>query len=254
MSELVSIYPISENALTVCLGDKMDVAINDRVFRLFQYLHRHPNPFWKDLIPAYCTLTVVYDVHVIRKYHPSAFEWVTHEMERALKACKEREILPARKLRIPVCYDSEFGFDIKSLAKTHKLSVDQVIELHTQQTYRVYMLGFLPGFAYMGIVDDKIATPRLATPRKHVPAGSVGIAGNQTGIYPLNSPGGWNVIGRTPHQLFNPQACVDTSVGKGTGFYELLVFFQPGDEVKFYPISKEAYDSFDVRNFNPFST
>lgn len=254
MSGLASIYPISENALTVCLGDKMDAAISDRVFKLFQYLQRHPSPFWKDLIPAYCTLTVVYDVNAIRKCQPSAFEWVRNEMERALKACEEREILPVRKLRIPVCYDAEFGFDIKSLAKTNKLSVDQVIELHTQQTYHVYMLGFLPGFAYMGIVDDKIAAPRLATPRKHVPAGSVGIAGNQTGIYPLDSPGGWNVIGRTPLQLFNPQACVDTSVGKGTSFYELLVLFQPGDEVELYSISKEAYDSFDVRNFNPFAT
>jgi KipI family sensor histidine kinase inhibitor len=111
------------------------------------------------------------------------------------------------------------------------------------------MLGFLPGFAYMGIVDDKIATPRLATPRKHVPAGSVGIAGSQTGIYPLDSPGGWNIIGRTPLQLFNPQVCVHTNLRMDT-----TVFFQPGDEVKFYSISKEAFDSFDVGTFNLLTT
>lgn len=238
MSELVSIYPISENALTVCLGDKMDVAINDRVFRLFQYLQRHPNPFWKDLIPAYCTLTIVYDVGSIRKQHPAAFTWVRNEMERALHACEESEPLPFRKVNIPICYDPAFGFDLKSLAKTNKLSVDQVIELHTQQTYRVYMLGFLPGFAYMGIVDNKIATPRLAAPRKHVPAGSVGIAGNQTGIYPLESPGGWNIIGRTPVVLFDGQA-------------NDSVLFQPGDEVKFFPITKEEFDVFNHPTFDP---
>ncbi len=131
----LSIYPASENALTVCLGDKMDAAINDRVFILFQYLQRHPNPFWKDLIPAYCTLTIVYDVDSIRKHHPLACAWVRNEVERALYECEENETLPVRKLHIPVCYDSEFGLDLKSLAKTNKLSVDQVIELHTQQTY-----------------------------------------------------------------------------------------------------------------------
>jgi inhibitor of KinA len=98
------------------------------------------------------------------------------------------------------------------------------------------MLGFLPGFAYMGIVNDKIATPRLSTPRKHVPAGSVGIAGNQTGIYPLDSPGGWNIIGRTPVTLFDPDG-------------EALTLLQPGDEVTFMPISKEAYETFDADKF-----
>jgi len=246
--EALSIYPASENALTVCLGDTMDVAINDRVFRLFHYLQRHPNPFWKDVIPAYSTLTIVYDVGIIRKHYPSAFAWVRNEIERVLRECQESETLPKRKLLIPVCYDPAFGFDLKSLTKTNKLSVDQIIELHTQQTYRVYMLGFLPGFAYMGIVNEKLAAPRLATPRKQVPAGSVGIAGNQTGIYPLDSPGGWNIIGRTPLQLFNPEVWVHTNHERKDA-----VLFQPGDEVKFYSISKQAFDVFDGRNFNPLS-
>ncbi len=232
MSTQIPIYPINESALTVCLGDRMDVAINDRVFRLFQYLQRHHKPFWKDLIPTCCTLTIVYDVVSIRNYHPSAFEWVSNELEHILHECEGSEPLPVRKLRIPVCYDPAFGFDLKPLAKTNKLSVDQVIELHSQQSYRVYMLGFLPGFAYMGIVNHKIATPRLSTPRRHVPAGSVGIAGNQTGIYPLNSPGGWNIIGRTPVKLFDPEC-------------ESPTLLRPGDDVSFFPISKEEYDSFD---------
>jgi inhibitor of KinA len=250
----LSIYPASENALTVCLGDKMDAAINDRVFILFQYLQRHPNPFWKDLIPAYCTLTIVYDVDSIRKHHPLACARVRNEVERALYECEENETLPVRKLHIPVCYDPEFGLDLKSLAKTNKLSVDQVIELHTQQTYRVYMLGFLPGFAYMGIVNNKISAPRLSAPRKHVPAGSVGIAGNQTGIYPLDSPGGWNIIGRTPLQLFTPMISVNTDHGSDKNSEGTPVLLQPGDEVTFFPITKEAFDSFDVQNFNLLST
>lgn len=236
MSEQVSIYPTGQNALTITLGNAIDPTVNNYVFRLYQQLQRHPNPFWKDLIPAYSTLTIIYDVVSIRKYHPSAFTWVQNEIEQALHECEEREPLPSRKVNIPVCYDPAFGFDLKSVAKTNKLTVDEVITLHTQQIYQIYMLGFLPGFAYMGIVNDKIATPRLSTPRKHVPAGSVGIAGNQTGIYPLDSPGGWNIIGRTPVTLFDPDG-------------EALTLLQPGDEVTFMPISKEAYETFDADKF-----
>jgi inhibitor of KinA len=250
----LSIYPAGENALTVCLGDKMDMAINDRIFKLFQYLQRHPNPFWNDLIPAYCTLTIVYDVVSIRKHHPSAFTWVQNEMERALFECEVIESWSSRKVNIPVCYDFAFGLDLKILAKTRKLSVDEVIAFHTQQTYRVYMLGFLPGFAYMGIVNNKISAPRLSAPRKHVPAGSVGIAGNQTGIYPLDSPGGWNIIGRTPLQLFTPMVCADTDYRGDKTSEGTYVLLQPGDEVTFFPITKEAFDSFDVQNFNLLST
>jgi inhibitor of KinA len=178
----------------------------------------------------------VYDVVSIRKHHPSAFEWVKNEVECAIQEYSNGGTLPWRSLRIPVCYDLAFGIDLKTLARASKLLVDEVIALHTQQTYHVYMLGFLPGFAYMGIVDDKIAIPRLSTPRKHVPAGSVGIAGNQTGIYPVDSPGGWNIIGRTPVKLFDPES-------------ESLTVLQPGDEVSFIPISKSVYESFDAENF-----
>lgn len=239
----VSIYPVSENSLTICLGNELNAVVNDRVFRLYNHLHKQPNPFWKDLIPAYCTLTVVYDIKEMRKHSQSAFEWVSKQLKEATDRCDDAGILPSRQLSIPVCYEPGFGFDLKSLCNAKKLSVDQVIELHVAQAYRVFMLGFLPGFAYMGIVDEKIAAPRLSTPRKHVPAGSVGIAGNQTGIYPLDSPGGWNIIGRTPLQIFNPRVSVLTDT----------VLFQPGDEVRFYPITKEEFHSFDQDNSNPLS-
>ncbi len=239
IAKSITIYPISENALTVCLGSELDIGINNSVFRLYNHLRKQPNPFWKDLIPAYCTLTVVYDVREIRRHNQSAYDWVKKMLEETINQCDDVETVACRKLFIPVCYESVFGFDLKTLAKTKNLSIDQVIELHTLHTYRVFMLGFLPGFAYMGIVHKKIATPRLSTPHKYVPTGSIGIAGNQTGIYPLDSPGGWNIIGRTPLKLFDAHA-------------ENPVLFQPGDEVKFYSITKETFDSFDEKNVNPF--
>lgn len=136
----------------------------------------------------------------------------------------------ADPVRIPVCYDSSLGPDLVSLANTHGLSAEEVIQIHTSRLYSVYMLGFLPGFAYMGTVDPRIQTPRRAAPRTQVPAGSVGIAGMQTGIYPLASPGGWQLIGRTPLPVFQPDASSPS-------------LLQPGDHVQFYPITLQAFET-----------
>ncbi|MCU0357556.1 MAG: 5-oxoprolinase subunit PxpB [Cyclobacteriaceae bacterium] len=239
----VSIFPVGEQALSICFGNKPDKEINDQVFSLYNHLRRQADPFWKDLIPAYCTLTVVYDLKLVRSHSACAFTYVKNSMEQALEKCIDDEGLTFRKLLIPVCYESAFGLDLPALAKSNRISVDEIIERHTAPTYRVYMLGFLPGFPYMGMVPDAIAAPRLATPRRTVSAGSVGIAGNQTGIYPMDSPGGWNIIGRTPVKLFDVHA-------------KQPVLFQPGDEVTFYPITQEAFDAFDAfdaRSFNPIS-
>ena len=192
-----------------------------------------------DIIPAYASLTIVYDVVAIRKQYPSAYEWVRGELERALEIIKEDRIVSVRTIQIPVCYDLSFAPDSKRLAIERKISIEKLIELHTQQTYRVYMIGFLPGFAYIGTVDDRIASPRLKKPRTHVPAGSVGIAGNQTGIYPLDSPGGWNIIGRTPVNLFNVLVADP-------------VLLQSGDEINFFSIAKEEFETFDQNKFNLF--
>eukprot|EP01136_Pigoraptor_vietnamica_P038048 Opistho-1_new@106825 len=134
----------------------------------------------------------------------------------------------ANRITIPVCYDLSLAPDLVELATLHQLSVEEVIQLHTAQTYRVYMIGFLPGFAYMGSVDERIRTARKANPRTKVPAGSVGIAGEQTGIYPLDSPGGWQLIGQTPLPLFD-----------ATRTDPCLL--QPGDEVQFCSISLTAF-------------
>jgi len=232
----ISIYPVGENALTVSLGNEMDTALNNQVFRLYHYFRSQPNPFWTDLIPAYTTLTVVYNSVALRKHYPSAVEFVTHEIQQAIYASIDVELTSGRTVQIPVCYDSFFGLDLKALAKSKGLSVNAIKEIHSAQSYHVFMLGFLPGFAYMGSVNEEIAAPRSSSPRRHVPAGSVGIAGNQTGIYPVDSPGGWSIIGRTPVKLFDPES-------------ESPALLQPGDEVSFIPISKEEFESFDSGKF-----
>jgi inhibitor of KinA len=127
-----------------------------------------------------------------------------------------------------VCYGGEFGPDLEAVAKVHGLKADEIIKLHSSRTYYAYFLGFAPGFAYLGDVPDQIATPRLDTPRKRVPAGSVGIAGNQTGVYPFSTPGGWRLIGRTPVRIFRPSR-------KPMGLISI------GDKVRFRPISREEF-------------
>jgi inhibitor of KinA len=134
-------------------------------------------------------------------------------------------------MRIPVCYAKTFAPDLEDLALQNKISQEEVIRIHTSATYRVYMIGFLPGFAYMGRVDERIVTPRRSQPRTMVPAGSVGIAGEQTGIYPFASPGGWNIIGQTPVALFDVKR-------------KQPVLLQPGDEVTFYSITEHEFTNY----------
>jgi len=183
----------------------------------------------KDIIPAYTTITVVYDIAAIRKItNTAAYKYISEQIEKAISECDWKNESSPREIIIPVCYDISLGIDLPEMSNQKNISIEEIISIHTSATYNVYMLGFLPGFAYMGIVDDKIVVPRLSQPRKNVPAGSVGIAGNQTGIYPLDSPGGWNIIGQTPLRMFdinNTDPCL----------------VKPGDKVKFVSISLEQF-------------
>jgi inhibitor of KinA len=173
-------------------------------------------PYILDLIPAYASLTVIYSPGMVIP------------IEDIIAQATTNISITPRLLKIPVCYDPSLGPDIEAMAVQKGLSVDLIIELHTQQLYTVYMLGFLPGFPYMGKVDERLATPRLKKPRLKVPAGSVGIAGSQTGIYSLTSPGGWNIIGQTPVRMFNPDK-------------ESPCFCSPGDQVQFVPVSLKEF-------------
>ncbi len=150
---------------------------------------------------------------------------VRHEME----AATPRPWTDARLVEVPVCYDLEFALDLEALAARAGLERFEVVARHTASDYHVFMLGFTPGFAYMGTVDASLATPRLSTPRTRVPAGSVGIAGNQTGIYPSDTPGGWNLIGRTPLRCWTPDADEPT-------------LFRPGDRVRFTAIDRREFE------------
>lgn len=138
---------------------------------------------------------------------------------------------------IPVCYDSDFAIDIEEVSKLNGIEIKDIIEIHSEQSYPIYFTGFLPGFLYLGGLDERIATPRKSTPDLSIPAGSVGIGGNQTGIYPLNSPGGWHIIGRTPIKLFNPNQTPP-------------VPFSPGDQIKFKPIDKTEFDQIKKANLD----
>jgi inhibitor of KinA len=158
----------------------------------------------------------------------TVFEWMKKQLTERLEQPAPQDPVNERILNIPVCYEEEFAMDLQQLAITKNISVDEVIQIHTTRQYKVYMLGFLPGFPYMGEVDEKISMPRKPQP-VNIEAGSVGIAGKQTGIYPLNSPGGWQIIGRTPLRIFD-------SAG------EEPTLLRAGDTVQFYSITKNEFE------------
>jgi inhibitor of KinA len=213
------------------VGTEPSEEVYRRLLHVFHILRNDPVPGILDIIPAYNSLTLVYDPLKLQiPEHNSAYFFLQEKLSVLLET--GTGIIPDTQtpVRIPVCYNTSLAPDLEMLAEMHSLTVEEVIQIHTGCVYRVYMLGFLPGFAYMGTVDPRIQTPRKASPRTIVPAGSVGIAGIQTGIYPLASPGGWQLIGRTPLQVFQPDApnpCL----------------LQPGEQVEFYPISLEAFEA-----------
>lgn len=231
-----SIKPVSENMLTIHVGDSIDLDVNKKAFHLYHQLLKNRDNSWLDIIPAYGTISIVYDVVAIRRQQLSAFDWMKSQIEKVMSEIQEETIVPSRQVHVPVCYDAEFAWDADRISKEKHISFNELIALHTSKSYHIFMIGFLPGFAYMGPVDPRIAIPRISTPRTRVLAGSVGIAGEQTGIYPFNSPGGWNIIGRTPLPVFDLNAAQP-------------VLFQPGDQVNFVAITKEEFLSFDRSKF-----
>jgi inhibitor of KinA len=229
------IYPIGDNALTISFGNVISEELNKKVTSLFNHLKASPINGVKNLVPAYSSLTIVYDVAHLKSIINSVtvFEWMKTEVEKLLHLVHLHDC-NTRLISIPVCYDLALATDIKYVAEQNNLSIKDVIDLHIEMEYRVYMIGFLPGFPYMASVIDKIATPRKKQPQKHVAKGSVGIAGFQTGIYPFDSPGGWQIIGRTPVQMFD-KAKDDPC------------FLRPGDQVRFYSISLDQFERVSIQ-------
>lgn len=219
----MKIFPLGEKALTVEFGDVISRELNEAGISLSTSILANPFAGFVECVPAYSSTTVFYDLAKVRTCHPefpTAFEAVRSIVEAHISNSTFALDGPRNLVEIPVEFSEAAGLDLASVANLHQLDVEEIIETFLTQTYRVYMLGFLPGFAYMGEVDERIATPRLERPRMKVPKGSVGIAGRQTGIYPLDSPGGWQIIGRTDLELFDHsknEPCL----------------LSPGDEVKF---------------------
>jgi inhibitor of KinA len=234
----LTISPLGDSAILINFGNKIDETLNRKVLHLFHGLKNEGLPFVKDIVPAYSSLVIIYDLLIMvnkTSVNKSVVEMVTDRVKKILDEDIKISPLSMRKIKIPVCYAVKFGWDLEEIAAQKNLTVEEIIHIHTLNNYRVYMTGFLPGFPYMGEVDERIAVPRRDQPRITVEAGSVGIAGRQTGIYPLDSPGGWQIIGKTPLALFNKE-------------WNEPVLLQPGDEIKFYPITENEFRNYKNRN------
>lgn len=219
--EKVRFLPCGDQAVTVEWGSTIDEHINRQVHAFARKAEELFHPAITEVVPTYRSATV--------HYRPEVFSY--EELKQLLLSltqggAEEAEELPV--VEIPVCYGGEYGPDLLEVAQHCSLTPEEVIARHTAPTYRIYMLGFTPGFPYLGGMDPSIAAPRRKEPRIHIPAGSVGIAGEQTGVYPIVSPGGWQLIGRTPLRLFDPQR-------------EQPILLSAGAGIRFVPIDEETF-------------
>ncbi|ANK60422.1 allophanate hydrolase [Loigolactobacillus backii] len=214
------LIPASDQALNVTFPNRIDPQINLIISRLAAKLSKQAAI--TALLPAFRTLTVFYQPL------ETSLEQIEAVVTTSLQQLDLHKGSEARVVHIPVCYTTEFGPDLEKVAAHAKLDTAELIKRHTKPNYLIYMLGFLPGFAYLGGLDPQIAMPRLTSPRATIPAGSVGIAGEQTGMYPVVSPGGWQLIGRTPIKLFDPQR-------------DQPLLYQAGDYIHFDEISQSEF-------------
>jgi KipI family sensor histidine kinase inhibitor len=211
---------MGDRSVLVELGDEMSPRVNRRVREAFVSLMENPLGGLIETIPSYRSLLIIYD--------PLKLDLVmiTSRMEYLKQKMEGIEIPEPKSLEIPVVYGGEYGPDMEWVARYHNMRVEEVIQLHTGTTYHVYMIGFMPGFPYMGELPENLATPRRETPRTAIPQGSVGIAQRQTGIYPVVSPGGWQILGRTPLKLFNPHHSPPALLEMG----DMVTFVSIGEE------------------------
>jgi KipI family sensor histidine kinase inhibitor len=218
------ILPSGDSLALVEFEERVDPIVNARAIALSHSIAARALKGIRDIVPTYRTVAVHFDP--LKTDVAGLFRYLDQEAAQSLPG------VPAtgETIRIPVCYGGAYGPDLESVAAFAKASVDEVVLLHTAVRYRVFMLGFVPGFAYLGSVDPRIASPRRETPRVRVPRGSVGIAGEQTGVYPQETPGGWQLIGRTPVALFD--------ASRSDPF-----LLEPGDHVEFYAIAAAEFEA-----------
>ena len=222
MEKESGIRPAGDQALLVEFGAEISPALNRRVHEFSRAAGVHKIPGIREMVSSYCSVLVYFDPFLL------SFSEAASRVKEFLDSEPLRAASPAKIKEVPVLYGGEFGPDISFVAHHNQITVDEVIRLHTGETYLVYVVGFSPGFTAMGSVPLKIQAPRLASPRTKVPAGTVGIGGQQTGIYAVESPGGWQLIGRTPLTLFDLHKDPPS-------------FFQAGDYARFYAIDEKEF-------------
>jgi inhibitor of KinA len=224
----VRILKAGEQGLVIEFGNEINAEVNARVHNIANVLVATMGDKIVEVVPTYRSLLVYFNpLQVTRRQLTAHIEQVIRNEKTGAGG-----LLVGKVVYIPVCYDDEFGPDLQFVAEHNGLTVEEVIKIHTSSPYLVYMLGFTPGFPYLGGMSEKIATPRLEKPRTKIVAGSVGIAGSQTGFYPIDSPGGWRLIGRTPVKAFQPEATPP-------------FLFDAGVYLQFQAVTRQRYDEIE---------
>ena len=223
-----TIHIAGDSALNLQFAQEISPETSTMIRVAAENLAEHHIPGITETVPTFCSLMVCYDPLIIG--YDELVKYLTFTLQDIGIPRKQKR----RIVEIPVCYGGEFGPDLPNVAKHAGISEQEVIKLHTQSDYLIDMLGFMPGFAYLGGLDNRIHTPRLDIPRTRIPAGSVGIGGAQTGIYPLESPGGWQLIGRSPIRPYDP-------------LRKEPILYEAGDYLRFVSISEEEYNNIEAR-------
>jgi inhibitor of KinA len=235
MTNPYSLYSLGDQAVSLEFeGSEIDLSLHEALLAMKRWVEGNSFAGFQDVILGYRSLSITYNPSQVANsgVSGSISEFVKEKLKQAhLFAIGNKSKIAPRQIRVPVCYDKKFALDIDTICQRNKISIGELIKIHTSISYNVYLIGFLPGFPYLGFVDPRLDMPRHPSPRPFVPAGSVGIAGKQTGIYPFDSPGGWQIIGRTPMKLFDPTANPPVQI-------------EAGDLVTFYSIAETDFDHF----------